>query len=500
MANRKRLIAGIQRKTVTASPSTHYPNGETEPKVKSDTGVLNAQQPEELEDPGEQEGGSTHTKIEASKKAKPKVKAAADDDLPNDSVNLSTIPNDVDPTQGYDINAESDDDIDLEFAEDAEIDDGDEIDFGESDEEEGEEEATEEVTADEIKNSGGQSEMLEGELEAEEDWDPPLDEDDIEQLDEDFVEDDAGFNGEPAEFAEAEEVEDEQISDDGDMLDIVDVDEIPDDDTDMVFASIGNNLKVIKANRIIASMSRAQAIKAGFADVYLTDQFQDATALEVQRSGLRAGLKDQGFVLAKVNMAQSAVVNRRVEAKVKAQTAAVRRVSNAKDKSFAQCLAIASVGINRKFFKEAENALATSLIANLQQAGVQNAARVVNSSFSMYGTDYAKSLVTLATKLSEMPEQTRNQFASALDLLDDQGEFIEESTVEDVEQFDGPAADFVDAAQDSFEHCEDDDFIPATVTAALSAPARTVRSREARAGRISASAAEILYGGKPLQF
>ena len=91
---------------------------------------------------------------------------------------------------------------------------------------------------------------------------------------------------------------------------------------------------------------------------------------------------------------------------------------------------------------------------------------------------YAKSILTLANKISEMPEEVRNQYASALDMTED-GDFEpEEASVDEEEE----------------EEFED---LPTSVSAALSTPVRRDRGTLLSAG-IKSSALSILNGSQSL--
>ena len=505
MAIRKKqeVLAGIAKKSVKAG-NTHFENeGKPEMDLDSDFGVENNMDVYKLYDPDEiknPDSISTHTPNDegdkpATVKAGKKIKAAADDDLPNDSHNVSTIDNEVDPADGYlpqdgDANAsesavaspnvpsnplEAAADEEEETTEEVEDDSADEVE--ESDDDQGEDESD-----------------LEDFEEEEEDWDE-------DPAPEDF---DLGED-EPVESEEEEEFEDEMpvgtteaAADD--MMDIVDIDGIQDNDVEaMVFAALGQRLMVLKANRVIATMNKKQAAKASCDDIYLSSQFHDAAYEEARRQGLRAGLKHMGFVMAKVNVGQSQVINKRVEARVKTLTAAVRKTGDDKEKCFAQCLAIASVGITRRFFKEeASNELIASLVDQLSRAGVRNGSRIVNAAFAQHGVQYAKAILTVANKLSSMPEEHRAQFANALDMLDENGDFVDaDATFEDES-----VSDFVDAGADE-ESFEEDDYMPETVTAALANPGREFKGelltpRRQRGTPLSAHA--LLTGDEPLTF
>jgi len=500
MAIRKKqeVLAGIAKKSVKAG-NVHFPNeGKEEMELDGDFGVENNMSVYKLFDPDAIENPkstSTHTPNAegdkpASVKAGKKVEAAADDDLPNDSHNVATIDNEIDPAEGY-----LPQDGESEDSESEVLTPNAPANTIEADADEDAVEEVEDDTDDEVEESDDESEE---EVEDFEEEDEEWDDEDEGPAPEDFDLED----GDEIESEEEEEFEDdlpvgttEAAADD--FMDIVDVDGIPDNDVEaMVFASVGSRVLVLKANRVIASMTRKQAAKAACDDIYQTPQFHDAAYEEARRQGLRAGLQHMGFAMAKVNVAQSQVINKRVEARVKTLTAAVRKTSEEKEKCFAQCLAIASVGVTRRFFKDEESQdLLASLVDQLSRAGVRGAQRIVNAAFAQHGVKYAKSILTIANKLSNMPEEHRAQFANALDMLDENGDFVDaDATFEDES-----VADFVDAEADEFE----DEFLPETVTAALANPGREFKGElltPRRQRGVSLSAHAVLNGDEPLTF
>jgi hypothetical protein len=318
---------------------------------------------------------------------------------------------------------------------------------------------------------------------------------------EDFVEPE----GEPpAVEDEAVEMEDESALANVDEMSIMDVDGTDDEGDDVAFAALGNSLKVIKANRIVASMGKKLAVKAGHSDVYLGDEFQDACYAEFTKFGLRAGLKKMGFAFAKINVARSDVVNKRVEARTKQVTAALRRTRSSENESLGQCLAIAAVGINRQYFKDTRNELRAALEVELESAGVRQAPRLVRRVFASHGVDYAKAILTLANKLVSMPEETRNAFASALDMTSE-GEI--DDAQEDADLFGEDSspnfqseADVGDGFEDEFEEVDE---APETIQAALTRPATRVKASNyvsAKQTGYSVTAQAILNGTAKLPF
>lgn len=362
---------------------------------------------------------------------------------------------------------------------------------------------------------------------------------DEEEVDADALEDDAGQNPQQslldvteehevdAEFddfeepvGEPNEVEDLALEEEGeeelemanvDDMAVLDVDGTDDEGDDAVFASVGMKLHVIKANRIVASMTKKAAIKAGHEDMYLSDEFQDACYVDFKKFGLRAGLNKMGFVLAKINVAKSEVVNKRVEAKAKKVTAAIRRTTSASNEALGQCLAIAAVGINRQYFKDTRNELRATLEAELESAGVRGASKMVRRIFASHGVDYAKAILTLANKLVTMPEETRNAFAAALDMTTDGEIETDEDLYGDPSSPDFQSEDDFEVAGDFDEEDDDEGFVdefeaedeaPETIHAALTRPIHRREKSHVTAKSVgySVTAQAVLNGKAELPF
>jgi hypothetical protein len=524
MAIRKPTSAGT--KVVAAEgpgSSLHFPNETTKPELKSDAGINNNFSSERLIDPDDIDPVNLHSEIEGGKAQKSpdgikpttnqpagakqqasakkaKVKAAEDDCLPNDSHNISTLDNDIDPTEGYDLEASEEDDADEDTAKEAddvldEVNSGAE-DIDEDDEaewEDGDEEDVEASDAD-LDVPNAPANMLEAD-EMEEQWDaePPVEEgDDLTDSMEDLGEEDAVG-------------EDLGEADDVDTMNLVDVDEVADDDVeDMAFASLKAKVLVLKNDRVIAKLTRKSAVKAGVEDEMHSDEFQDTVEAECKRYGLRAGLKNMGFKLETVNFAKASVTNKRVEAKVKAATAAVRRTFSQKDNSMEHCMALAAVGHNRNLWSDTPNALRAGMENALTALGVSGAPKIVRSVFAKHGVEYAQQVVTLAQRLAVQPEAARNAVASMLDMTNPEGP--EEADVEDLGEGD---ADFVDATDEGFDSLGADDaefeaeeIDSTSVTAALASAGRQYKGAllTPKQTGTSVTARAVLNGDAPLSF
>jgi hypothetical protein len=467
-------------KQLRAASTTQTHNG-NELRLKVEEGedeLKNSQESMMLIDPEEFDSGFTHSqdipKFPGAKKAPTiakKVKANGSQELidkelpagsPSGGDNISQIPNDTDPSAGY-LEKESGlpviNNVSAEFVDDDELDD--------------EEESSEFDDLPHINATVVNEDNVGDEFE------------DLGTDDEEFSEEPApveaeGMAGTPNE----EDPEDFAGQSTVDELPLVDVDEVPDTEgsEDLTFAVTASNVLVIRRDRVIASMGPRQAKKIGVQTFYLGDQFHDVTAHAIDTKGLRKGLIQQGFVLARVKVTAIKAISKIVSKKVEAGMAVRREQIEARDKALEHSLAIAAVGINKRYFKDAENPLKAALIVELKSAGVRGASQIVSTAFGEYGVKYAKSILTLANKISAMPEEVRDGHAEALDMTSDE--------------------DFDDTPIEVESDTEDEDKFEdlghgSTVTAALSTPYHRKYPGALLAG-VDPSVHDLLFGNKPL--
>lgn len=490
----------IKKHMQKASTSTHGDNGGTVTIPKATQNAVNHDSVDQLIDPEDDEAGDTHTEVTAS----------------TDEQNVGTIDNDEDPAAGYiDVKTEASDADEFE----GEDDDGEE-DEGEGDDDMEADDEEVDANLDDGEGEDGDEELdnqqapqileMPKDGSEEPDWDGDLNTTETA----DFVDDE-----EPADMLADGEGDTEDMDDEDDEIvatasaedmSILDVDGTDDNGDNLAFATVKNTVHVMKANRIIASMTKKIALSANRADVYLSDRFPEVVEAEIATAGLRKGLRAMGFVLARVNVASSQVVTARIDKGVRVKAAAIRKVQETNSKAFEQSLTIAAVGINRAFFKDTPNELRAALETELQHAGVRGGSRLVQKAFAQFGPAYAKQIVELANKISAMPQETRNSFVAALDL-----------TSEDMEDnpFGSPDGSMHENASDTTDEGEgdasfDDEFIDdienpqvsASVHAAftpgtrLHASAGQRKSMDPRSTGYSVSVASVLNGSSALPF
>lgn len=446
--NRKRLV----------SSTTHFPNGmKKHPEGQGENGkvLVNHQEPcDLLFDPRDVKPGATHS-------AKPlKASTEVDEDLDVNSLDELMPADEEIESQLYE--EDSDDEVELEAEEGV----GETI-FDDSNEELVE-------ALDDEDEDVGEEEPLE-----------PVDA----ELEEIPEEQDTAEIVEPVEATDT--VEEIFGSDEG--LPLVDVDGVDDEvgDTETLqFASVGSTLHCMRANRIIASMTKTQAVKASKADLYDSDEFCDIVRHEVESKGLRAGLKSQGFRLATVDLKGQKAVTAAVTRLVAAKEVKLAKQKELVASRLSQCMAIAAVGMNRNFFKGHPNKLRAALETELQAAGVRGASKLIAAMFAQHGVDYARSIIALAQDLSEQPDEVREKFVDALDMTEDSSI---EADDDDDDEDDDDEDDF-----DPDEDESDDEAVPTSVTAALARPG--VATRVKASAHTQSRASEVLAGTKPLPF
>lgn len=261
------------------------------------------------------------------------------------------------------------------------------------------------------------------------------------------------------------------IGDDG--IDVVDIDSMPDDDVEAVdfVETPDETVLAIKANRVIATLTKKMALAAGVDKVYKQPQFEAAARLEMQKHGLRAGLKNAGFKLSSFKIKANRALTLKVQAATKQMAESAAKYKEEQHKAMIQATAIACLGLNRGIFKGYKNELRASLVKNLKQAGLVNAERVVQAAFAEKGVDYLKTVLALASKVQAMPEEVRDGFVEQLDMTEEPEVTTADS---DSETFGDPS--LLGDDEDNIDVTVTEEPIPDTVTAAVSKPIRQLKA------------------------
>lgn len=254
-------------------------------------------------------------------------------------------------------------------------------------------------------------------------------------------------------------------------VDVVDIDAISDTDVEAVdfVETPDETVLALSANRVIATLTKKRALAAGVDAVYTQPQFEAAVRLEMQKHGLRAGLKNAGFTLSSFKIKANRALTLKVEAATKKMAASAAKLKEEQHKAMIQATAIACIGLNRGIFKGYKNELRTELIKNLNQAGLVNAERVVQAAFASKGVEYLKTVLALATKVQAMPGEVRDGFVEQLDMTEEPEVTADSSA----EMFGDP--DLL-GDEDNIDVTVTEEPMPETVTAAVSKPIRQLKA------------------------
>lgn len=264
--------------------------------------------------------------------------------------------------------------------------------------------------------------------------------------------------------------------------DLLETVELDDTAVAVTFASCGGKLVAMKGHYSIATLTKVTAGQNH--DVMFSPAFKQAILLQATKHGLRKSLKAFGFKFIKTpSVSKSSVVA--AVAKTK-ETAAKERA--AFNKSWAEALAIASMGLNRNMWKGKPNALKAAVETELRNLGVRNPKAITASVFGTHGVEYTKTLLELANKIATMSETARKEYADMLDMTEDTEP--EELAANQTDEM--PENDYnMDLANDVQSRF---------VTPALSLESAALLRAPVKAGAKLSTATAILSGKAPLKF
>jgi hypothetical protein len=268
-----------------------------------------------------------------------------------------------------------------------------------------------------------------------------------------------------------------QIAEVKDGETLADALECDDTTAGVAFTASAGRLIVLKGHVAIASLTKANAKEN--ADMIFSSVYHTAVEHQIKKFGLRAGLNAMGFSMVRVPTLSKATVARKVQ---QLQQASVNK-DKAREKVFASSFAIAAAGLSRGRWKGYENSLRAAVEQQLTMAGVKNARVVAARIFEQHAVPFSKSLLELASKLSAMSEDTRNEMAESLEMTTEASESV------------APEIQHEDAQEASPELTVDARLMS---TAALLRPS-TARNIQATASAFGTAQA-ILDGTAPLTF
>lgn len=115
-----------------------------------------------------------------------------------------------------------------------------------------------------------------------------------------------------------------------------------------------------------------------------------------------------------VSMTVSSVIENEIHNRSQGAVDKVTAAATDYTEDFKQALSIASVGINKNFWKSSTNSVKASLVATLTSVGVHNAENMVEAAFELEGPDYLRTLLAKAVEISQKDISFRNELATAV--------------------------------------------------------------------------------------
>lgn len=350
----------------------------------------------------------------------------AEDDAELDA-DLDMGDDDIDPDEEEDLESESFDELEdfdsLSADDDLDEDLSDDIDLEEDDED--------------LESESSYYSLSDDDLEDEEDEEVDLDDSDLEDEDEE---------DEPVSGLELEEDADDMASESS-VIDEIEVDLLQaiaaseDLDSSKIRVAHCGNLEgeatwVAFYGKVPVAMSSLASVQSEpLRAVFNDDKFGQAFTAAVATDGVEAALQDFGFERINPEIEVEHVVEQammhRAEARVREVEASFNEERTQYADRYMAALATASLGINRGVFKDLNNPIAARLLASLSQAGVKNAADLIQDAFVQGGNRYNEMLISKAAELVAKPLETQNEIAEMVANASDRPLQVKSFSVED---------------------------------------------------------------------
>lgn len=268
---------------------------------------------------------------------------------------------------------------------------------------------------------------------------------------------------------------------------LMDAMELNDTPESLSLMSVGAGTVVAMKGVHTVAFANAKTAKAN-ADLIEKPEFEKALMITAGKMGMRKALAQMGFAPITVKPVDTAAVKREV---VQARSLFASEQEK-KQKTFADSLALAAVGLSRNLWRGTENPLRSAIEASLTDAGVRNSKAVTSRILGEAGLEYSKTIVAVANKLAGMSEVARKEFAEMLDLVDDKAA-PETASADDMLSLDGDVSDSTGARID--DAADDID----NVTSRFQKPALMLPKKQATANA-KLTAGAVLAGNTPLKF
>lgn len=204
------------------------------------------------------------------------------------------------------------------------------------------------------------------------------------------------------------------------------------------FTRIGDRIVCFFNDVAIATLYKDK-LDAKIQHAFDQKAYLQAIRNQADSKGIRAALEEFSFEPVRITASKKKLADlREVDIKAEARAEVDAQLNNVVDE-FRSCLGIASVGINKNFWREVSNPLKERLVSDLEAAGFRNAKKVVDAAFSKTADSYNRVLLERASALFSKPVDIRNELADAIgdtnyqDMDSDAEEYEEDETEEEEE-------------------------------------------------------------------
>lgn len=235
-------------------------------------------------------------------------------------------------------------------------------------------------------------------------------------------------------------------SDEAEELEVSLMDDLEDVPAEASVLDFGDSIAIASKTTIVAHLHQSAA--GDNKDLWGKEAFHTAIANHLKQHGVAKTVEAFSFSPVKIKIRVAKQLATVVSAKVEAATAELLTKEQQLEATVKQSLEIATVGINKGFWKGVTNPLKAALVAELTTAGVQSPAKIVDRVFDKHGLSYAATLLQQAQVVRSRSAESRNELAATLDLvntvlsaeedeeegIDDSGEFAATAHIRPVAQ------------------------------------------------------------------
>lgn len=201
---------------------------------------------------------------------------------------------------------------------------------------------------------------------------------------------------------------------------------------DLTFELAGSKLTAYIGKTPVATLSKEVAGEN--AGVMHSTSFAQAVKHTAKQLGVDRALAHYGFKPIYVKLPVKKFVDDKAEAKIKAERAKLESQSKSMRAELMQGLQIAAAGLNKRFWKNKDNAIKASLFDELSALNVRNPAKMIDKVFAAKSDEYHTALFELATEILAKPVEVRNQIAEAIGIANYQAAEIDDVEVDELDE------------------------------------------------------------------